>query len=144
MFGTTKPATSAAVLNRVLRALAPAGGSSGSAPLSRPTSRGALAPSPPAPWQPEHFAPYSCWPAVTCSAKVAGAAAPAGVAGAGDSLPAPPHATILEIIEIGSNQVVSNRIEQPSIFTIHIENYVIYVDRIRWSTAATTRSQRER
>src|SRR4051812_22058964 len=124
MFGTTKPATSAAVLNRVLRALAPAGGSSGSAPFSRPTSRGAFAPSPPAPWQPEHFAPYSCWPAVTCSAKLAGAAATAGVAGAGDSLLPPPHAATLETIESGSNQVISNRIAHPSIFNSQVTSKV--------------------
>ena len=49
MFATTNPATSATVTKRPLRALRSAGASSGRAPSLRPTTRGALPPSPAAP-----------------------------------------------------------------------------------------------
>src|SRR5580765_5591970 len=73
MFFTTKAAMSATVLNCDFLTSALGGGSSGSAPLSNPTTAGALAPSPDAPWQSAQCSPYSFCPCATCSANVAGA-----------------------------------------------------------------------
>src|SRR6185295_10095181 len=88
-------ATSATVLNWVLRYFAFGDGLSGSAPVFNPTTGGALPPVPDAPWQLAQLSANSFCPRATCSANVAGAApvtAPVGGAegggfGGGDEPP---------------------------------------------------------
>src|SRR6185312_5645919 len=161
MLGTTKSATSATVTNRFFRYLRSAGGSSGSAPSFRPTTRGALAPpSPASPWQVPQCSSYNFCPSVTCAwndvAGAAVAAAPVVAAGAPSLLvahppassPRPPHRNRLTHLRLSNRSIVTCLLWRS--FPAHGERRTPEVtdnqrERCgsrRARTAATTRSHR--